>query len=182
MSLQLLSRLLKKNALKRRNISESPKIKIIVGILLELEGSEYNLGYIAMCKRFRKVYELIANNERNGPRRSRSSQPVQIKSKAIRSSCAEYRLSRRQYAVPAPNYLWHADRYDKLRFGFAIYGCIDSYSKKVVWLHVAASNNDPEIIANCYIKSIQNLNSCQHLWGFLHKLLWKDGMWESSQY
>ena len=64
-------------------------------------------------------------------------------------SRSRYRLKRRQYTVPGPNYLWHADGHDKMkRFGFAIYGCIDGYSKNVVWLHVAASNNDPEIIAH----------------------------------
>ena len=46
-----LSRLLKKNVLKRRNINESREKEIIVCILLELEGSGYNLGYRAMWKR-----------------------------------------------------------------------------------------------------------------------------------
>ena len=71
-------------------------------------------------------------------------------------SRSRYRLKRSQYTVPGPNYLWHADGHDKLkRFGFAIYECIDGFSKKVLWLHVAASNNDPEIIAHYYLTFIE---------------------------
>ncbi|CAH3142902.1 unnamed protein product, partial [Porites lobata] len=43
-----------------------------------------------------------------------------------------------------PNGTWHIDGYDKLKpFGFCISGCIDGYSRRVMFLEVAASNNDP---------------------------------------
>lgn len=67
-----------------------------------------------------------------------------------------YRLKRRVYNVPGPNYLWHADGHDKLkRFGFPIYGCIDGFSKKVLWIDVATSNNDPTIIAYFYLAAVK---------------------------
>ena len=59
------------------------------------------------------------------------------------------------YTVPGPNYLWHIDGYDKIkRFGFAIHGCIDGFSKKLLWLKVANTNNDPRVIAHYYLETV----------------------------
>ena len=66
---------------------------------------------------------------------------------------------------------------DKLkRFGIAIHGCIDGlvyighyciimtklillcrYSRKVLWLNAAKSNNNPNIIAYFYLKCVKEL-------------------------
>ena len=36
------------------------------------------------------------------------------------------RLKRKIYLNKGPNYMWHADRYDKLKqYGTTIHGCID---------------------------------------------------------
>ncbi|XP_074110011.1 uncharacterized protein LOC141534518 [Cotesia typhae] len=68
------------------------------------------------------------------------------------------RLLRRKYSVPGPNFLWHIDGYDKLKpFGFAIHGCLDGFSRKIIWLEVATSNNKPEIIAHYFLKAVQKL-------------------------
>ena len=34
--------------------------------------------------------------------------------------------------------------------GFAIHGCIDGFSRKILWCHVDATNNDPRYIAKYY--------------------------------
>lgn len=45
------------------------------------------------------------------------------------------RFRRRLYICPGPNYVWHLDGYDKLKpFGFCIHGCIDGYSRRLMWL------------------------------------------------
>ena len=65
------------------------------------------------------------------------------------------RLKGRIYISKGPNYMWHIDGYDKLKtFGFAIHGCMDGYSRKIIWLKALPSNNDPRIIADIYIKCI----------------------------
>jgi hypothetical protein len=47
----------------------------------------------------------------------------------------QHKLKRRVYQNPGPNAVWHADGYDKLKpYGFAIHGCIDGWSRKVLWL------------------------------------------------
>ena len=53
-----------------------------------------------------------------------------------------HRLKRRRYHNPGPNYSWHCDGYDKLKpYGFPIHGCIDGWSRKILWLLVTRSNN-----------------------------------------
>lgn len=57
------------------------------------------------------------------------------------------RLTRRKYYSKGPNFLWHADGYDKLKpYGFGISGCIDGYSRKIIWLKVGQTNNDSQVI------------------------------------
>ena len=68
------------------------------------------------------------------------------------------RLMRRKYKTKGPNYLWHIDGYDKLKpFGFCIHGAIDGYSRRVLWLEVGPSNNDPSIVAKYYLDCVKQL-------------------------
>ena len=63
---------------------------------------------------------------------------------------------RRAYIVPGPNFVWHVDGYDKLKpFGFAILGCSDGFSRRILWLEVGPSNNDPKVIANYYFQLVE---------------------------
>ena len=68
------------------------------------------------------------------------------------------RLQRRQYKGRGPNFIWHIDGYDKLKpFGFSIHGCIDGYSRRIMWLEVGTSNNNPTVIARYFIDCIAEL-------------------------
>ena len=72
-----------------------------------------------------------------------------------------HRLRRRQYRTPGPNHCWHTDGYDKLKpYGFPIHGCIDGWSRKVLWLTLARSNNDPNIPATIYLETVAELGGC----------------------
>jgi hypothetical protein len=65
------------------------------------------------------------------------------------------RLRRRTYRVPGPNHCWHTDGYDKLKpYGFPIHGCIDGWSRKIIWLRVARSNNNPIVPGLFYVESV----------------------------
>lgn len=69
---------------------------------------------------------------------------------------SRYRLKRREYNVPGPNFMWHSDNYDKLkRYGFPMYGFIDGYSKKVLFIGLSCTNNDPAVIANYFLKTVK---------------------------
>lgn len=66
---------------------------------------------------------------------------------------------RRQYYCPEPNFVWHLDGFDKLKpFGFAIHGWIDGYSRHLMWLEVADTNNDPSFIAEYYLECVETLD------------------------
>lgn len=74
------------------------------------------------------------------------------------------RLYRRQYFSKGPNYIWHIDSYDKLKpFGVCINGCIDGYSRKLVWLNAYKTSSDPTIIAGYYVEATEMLGSCPRL-------------------
>lgn len=74
------------------------------------------------------------------------------------------RLYRRQYFSKGPNYIWHIDSYDKLKpFGVCINGCIDGYSRKLVWLNAYKTSSDPRIIAGYYVEATEMLGSCPRL-------------------
>ena len=54
------------------------------------------------------------------------------------------RLKRRVFHADGPDQVWSLDGFDKLaRWGFPIHGCVDVYSRYLLWLHVGISNRDP---------------------------------------
>ena len=64
-------------------------------------------------------------------------------------------IKRRIYQTNGPMDILHIDGNDKLkRFGFAIHGCIDGFSRKLLWLNVSTTNNNPLVIANYYINCV----------------------------
>ena len=74
---------------------------------------------------------------------------------AIRAS---RRLRRREYNAQGPNNLWHFDGYDKLKpYGLCIHGCIDGFSRMIIWLRVSYTNNDPKVVAGYFIESVERL-------------------------
>ena len=62
-----------------------------------------------------------------------------------------HKLKRRKHNSPGPNYCWHVDGNDKLKpFGFPIHGAVDGYSRRVFWLYVDTTNNDPKVLARYF--------------------------------
>ena len=65
---------------------------------------------------------------------------------------------RREYIVDGPNAMWHFDQNDKLRqFGFEIHGCIDGWSRRMLWLHVSPNNRIPEWVLAFYIDTVMRV-------------------------
>ena len=69
------------------------------------------------------------------------------------------RLKRRQYINKGPNFVFHIDGWDKLkRYGLCVHGCIDGFSRKIMWLRAAYSNNDPYIVCKFYAQCARENN------------------------
>jgi hypothetical protein len=77
------------------------------------------------------------------------------------SARKSHRLHRRMYYASGPNFIWHLDSYDKIKpFGFCINGCIDGFSRKIIWLDVYNNNSNPRIIGGYYINAVSKMNGC----------------------
>jgi hypothetical protein len=64
---------------------------------------------------------------------------------ALRWGAAVYR---RRYQVPWPNSLWHLDGHHSLiRWGLVIHGCIDGFSRRIIYLHCSSNNLSSTVLA-----------------------------------
>lgn len=71
------------------------------------------------------------------------------------------RLHRRKYFSAGPNAVWHIDGYDKLKpYGICIHGCIDRFSRNIMWLHAWNTNNNPKLVASYFIGAVSTYNGC----------------------
>ena len=137
----------KKQGLSRKRNVNSETLKDMV--INELRTSSLLLGY-------RQMTELLA--VRYGV--SISKEDVRKTLKNIDPDVVTIRrnkvIRRRIYHTTGPGYIYHIDENDKLkRWGFPIHGCIDGFSRKVMWLVVSTTNNDPLLIGNLYLNCIK---------------------------
>ena len=55
-------------------------------------------------------------------------------------------------------------QHDKLKpYGFPIHGCICGYSRRIIWLEVDQSNNNPKIPATFVLDAVQNVGGCPRI-------------------
>lgn len=151
LSLRHLKRLLRRLNLRRRR-PESPLEDIAMAIINELEGNGQNIGYRMMWQRLNITHGLQVTQ-------NRTRQILRIIDPEGVGQRTANRLLRRVYHCPGPNHVVHIDGYDKLKpFGIAIHGAVDGFSRKVLWLKAGYSNNDPKLIAKCYLDFIRHID------------------------
>ena len=154
LSLRHLKRILCKLGLCRlcHGNNATPVADVKSTILRELQGSGQSLGYRAMWQRLKLKYGFnVRSNDVLEYLRELDPQGV--------SERKRKRMKRRNYVSPGPNFTWHLDGYDKLKpFGFCIHGAIDGYSRRILWLEVGPTNNNPKVIAHYYITCAQQLD------------------------
>ncbi|XP_041361574.1 uncharacterized protein LOC121377582 [Gigantopelta aegis] len=65
------------------------------------------------------------------------------------------KLKRREYISRGPNFVWHLDSYDKLKpYGICINGCIDGFSRHIIWMEVNKTSNDPNVIGGYFAQAV----------------------------
>lgn len=123
-------------------------------ILEELRGTHCQVGYRSMWKILKQQRGLSVSRA-TVMRRLRLLDPQGTRRRTMG------KLQRRSYYCPGPNHTWHADGYDKLKpWGFCIHGAIDGFSRKILWLEVGHTNNDPRVTANYYLTTVSTLRKC----------------------
>ncbi|XP_067052296.1 uncharacterized protein [Acropora muricata] len=147
LSLRQLKRILRRKGLTRRQNYSDPA-EVVAAVGSELQGSGSLVGYRQMHQRLRTDYGLVADRE-----------TVRTILKTLDPDGVERRskrkLKRRKYHCKGPNYIWHIDGYDKLKpFGFCIHGAIDGYSRRILWLEVGSSNNNPRIVGKYFLDCV----------------------------
>ena len=148
----LLNKLKDYGLCRRRNVVDQDRLKEC--IQQELDGSGQLLGYRAMWRRLQSKYAMQV------PRLAVQTLLREMDPEGSRLRQAK-RLRRRNYLNPGPNYCWHADGYDKLKpYGFPIHGCIDGFSRRILWLEIVRSNNDPNVVGNLFLNCVNDLQFC----------------------
>ena len=149
-SLRQLKRILRRLGCTRRR-RQSDLNEVVEAVQKELTGSGSLLGYRVMHQRLINQDGLITTRVVVG-HVLRVFDPEGVEHRS------QHRLRCRRYRCKGPNYLWHIDGYDKLKpSGFCIHGAIDGFSRWIVWLEVASSNNDPRIVVQYFLDYIRQL-------------------------
>ena len=152
LSLRQLKRILEKISLHRRK-GETDIMYVVDFIIHEQRGSGSLHGY-------RWMYQKLKCHGLN-PRK----EDVRLLLRLLDPEGTELRqrhcLRRRQYHAKGPNYIWHVDSYDKLRpYGICINGCIDGYSRKIIWLNSFRTSSDPRVIGGYYVEAVKMFSGC----------------------
>ena len=149
-SLRQLKRIMNTKGLRRRE-HPSDLGDVINVIEMEIQGSGSCIGYRAMWQRLRNDHKLVVSQ-------NTVRQALKLIDPDGVTRRGKHRLQRRHYKARGPNHLWHLDGYDKLKpFGFCIHGCIDGYSRRIMWLEVGTTNNHPRVIAKYYVDCVRQV-------------------------
>ena len=151
-SLSTLKRHFRRYSLVRRATvnNRSPLSDLRHGVEEELYGSGSGIGYRRIYKGLRLKGLIVRREDVRKEIKKIDPEGVALRRRR--------KLHRRRYFSSGPNYAWHIDGHDKLKpFGFSIHGCIDGFSRRLLWLEVAPSNKAPEIIAKYYLDTVTQI-------------------------
>lgn len=136
---------------RRKNYSDV--VDVACFVMREIEGSAKMLGY--------RMMHIKCIQQGFVVKRETVRELLNILDPAGVAFRRARRLRRRQYSNPGPNFLWHVDGYDKLKpYGLCISGCVDGFSRSVIWLKVYSTNNNPRVIASYFIEAVKERNGC----------------------
>jgi hypothetical protein len=156
MSLRTLKSRLQSMGLKRRNV-DADEEEVTAAIREELNGPGCLRSYRSMWRCLRLKYDIQAP-------RSMVQRILRALDPEGSDDRRSHRLKRRRYINPGPNFAWHVDGYDKLKpYGFPVHGCIDGFSRRILWLKVCRTNNDPAVTAGFYLECVRSVSGCSIL-------------------
>lgn len=158
LSIRQLKRILQRLNLKRRGINlYTPLARVIHVVDREIQNSGQTVGHRSMWRRLKVNHNMHVKRD-----------DVMFIMKELDPNGVEmrkaHRLQRRFYCAKGPNNVWHVDGYDKLKpFGFCIHGAIDGFSRKLIWLEVSDTNNNPKLIAKYYLDALNEIGKAPRI-------------------
>lgn len=123
----------------------------------ELKGSGQLLGYRAMHKKIRQEYGL------NVTRDKVYDVMYELDAEGLEARGgvgAKKKRRKGNFTTRGANWVHSLDGHDKLMgyqnstFPLAIYGCMDTASRKLLWLKVWVTNSDPQLIGRWYLEHL----------------------------
>lgn len=132
----------------------TPMTEVRACVECELQGPGQKLGYRALAQKLRQTQNLKV------PRDLVYDMMYDINPDALaeRNPKIKAKAPRGHFVTKGANWFHSFDGHDKLMgyqnhtFPLAIYGCLDTASRKILWLKVWTSNSDPRIIGNWYLQ------------------------------
>ena len=127
-------------------------LQILLIIKHELRGPSAGHGYRFMWYKIKTTY---------GTQVRRSTvMKILWEEEPAETLLRKYRYIKRSvYTCNGPSNTWHAEGNDKLKpYGFPIHGCVDGFSRKILWLKLTRSNNKPVVPASYFVKTVSKWN------------------------
>ena len=137
------------------NDSTVPVEDVREAVKKEIKGPGMLLGYRAMHKKIRQehnllvprdaVYDVMADVDPEG---LKARGPVGVNKQRNKGN----------FTSKGPNWVHSLDGHDKLMgyqnstFPLAVYGSIDTASRKILWLRIWVSNSNPKLIGRWYLE------------------------------
>ena len=121
----------------------------------ELDGPGKLLGYRAMTNKIRQEHNLKV------PRRVVHAMMYDLNPEGLEQRALENRKKTRvkgRFTTAGPNWVLSLDGHCKLMgfqkdtFPLAVYGCLDTASRKLLFLRVGTGNSDPRVIGIWYLE------------------------------
>ena len=160
MSVSTLKRRLRRYGLKKRSVtfSEHQIAQMRQIIQNEIRDSPSSLlGYRGMWSKLKTTYKIVV------PRDIVMNMLREVDPEGTQERKSR-RLKRRTYLSAGPNDTWHIDGYDKLKpYGLPIHGCVDGFSRKILWLRVCKTNNNPVVTACHFLRLVKENYVCPKL-------------------
>ena len=126
-----------------------------------LEGPGKLLGYRAMHRKIRQKYNLFTTRDKVYGVMS----DLDPDGLAARGGVGGKRAKKKgNFSSKGPNFVHSLDGHDKMMgyqnstFPIAIYGCLDTASRKLMWIRVWVSNSDPKLIGRWYLEHLMTTN------------------------
>ena len=114
---------------------------IITKIMDEIRSNGSDKGYRAMHQTLTRIGFAVDKDSVRLALKELDPEGVALISR--------HKLRRRKYYAKGPDDIWHLDGNDELTPD----GCIDGFSRKMLWLKLSASNKNPSEIAYYYINT-----------------------------